>query len=378
LTDFKNHSVLLVRREANDCLSCFLLKSQLGKRLPIVIGALKMARYTTLKDVAERAGTTASTVSYVLSSKSGRYISQATREKVMKAVDELDYIKSNSAASLKGKEVKLIGILVPQFENQFFTRIIVSAEKVFMKRGYDLVICDTLDNPGREKDFLRRMLEQRVDGLIVTPTVEGTENTALIRKLGIPMVVVDRPLPGVDDYCRIATDNYGFGKLAAGELQRLGHKNVAYIGWNTKVSDLLLRADGVRDAYEGRGNVVVEETDFSDEGGREGTLHVLKNHPEVTAFIYGFNMQAKGGIRCLTDAGKVIGKDASVIVIGSPEWVNAGSNDFTHVDMGDSEVGSKAAEMLLSLISGCDGPGFEKQILQKCSLVKGTSVADLK
>ncbi|MDD2233267.1 MAG: LacI family DNA-binding transcriptional regulator, partial [Sphaerochaetaceae bacterium] len=74
-----------------------------------------MARYTTLKDVAERAGTTASTVSYVLSSKSGRYISQATREKVMKAVDELDYIKSNSAASLKGKEVKLIGILVPQF-----------------------------------------------------------------------------------------------------------------------------------------------------------------------------------------------------------------------------------------------------------------------
>jgi LacI family transcriptional regulator len=105
---------------------------------------------------------------------------------------------------------------------------------------------------------------------------------------------------------------------------------------------------------------------------------VLKNHPEVTAFIYGFNMQAKGGIRCLTDAGKVIGKDASVIVIGSPEWVNAGSNDFTHVDMGDSEVGSKAAEMLLSLISGCDGPGFEKQILQKCSLVKGTSVADLK
>lgn len=335
-----------------------------------------MTKYTTIKDVAERAGTTASTVSYVLSNKTGRYISEKTREKVLKAAEELSYVKSNGAACLKGKDVKLVGILVPQFENQFFTKIIVATEKVFMEHGYDLIICDTFDDPKREKDFLKRMLEQRVSGVIVTPTIKGVENTKLIRKFEMPMVVVDRPLEGVSDYCRVGTDNYACGKLSAMALADKGHKNIAFVGWNTSVSDLMLRRKAVEETYEGKGTVIVEDTEFSDEAGYEATKKILAKHPEVTGIIFGFNMQAKGGVRAILDAKRTIGKDISVVMVGSPQWVDAGLNNFTHVSMGDSEVGTKAANLLLDMLKGSTST-YKQKIVQQCSLVEGTSVVRL-
>ena len=85
-----------------------------------------MARFVTLKDVAERAGTTIGTVSYVLNDRKGRYISQELRAKVLAAAEELNYIKCNGASSLKGMDRRLIVILIPQYENQFFTSAIRS------------------------------------------------------------------------------------------------------------------------------------------------------------------------------------------------------------------------------------------------------------
>lgn len=333
-----------------------------------------MTKYVTLKDVAQKAGTTASTVSYVLSGTTDRYISKATREKVLDAVKELNYIKSNGAASLKGKDTKLIGIVVPQFENQFFTRIIVSSEKEVMEQGYDLMICDSLDNPEREKESITRMLRQRISGLIISPTASGYENTETVRNLGLPMVVVDRPLETHDSYSWVTTDNYSCGKVGAQYLLEMGHKNIAFIGWKTPINNLGQRKQAVLDVYNGKGNVFVEEVAFNDESGFAATDRVLKAHPEITAVFYGFNMQAKGGISALRRMNKKIGEDISVLLIGSPEWVSAGDNDFAHVDMCDYELGSKAAELLLRKISGEDVP---EKIIQPCTLVKGASVLQI-
>jgi len=123
----------------------------------------EMAKYTTLKDVAERAGTTIGTVSYVLNGNGKRYISKETREKVVQAAKDLEYIRDKKASSLKGGQSYLIGILIPQFENQFFNRIIIASEALFVKHGYDMIITNTFDNPEREKAIIHRMLEQRVE-----------------------------------------------------------------------------------------------------------------------------------------------------------------------------------------------------------------------
>jgi LacI family transcriptional regulator len=337
-----------------------------------------LKNYATLKDVAKLAGTTAATVSYVLNEKKGRYISEETKRKVLEAAKELDYVKCNGASSLKGKERKLIGILIPQFENQFFTRIIISSEDVFVKHGYDLVICNTLDKPEREKAILNRLIQQRVDGIILTPTTQGAENTELIRRVGMKMVVVDRPLSGLKDFFWVATNNYGCGYVGAHYLISKGHRKIGYVGWDSKIKDLEARREAVLEVAKANGaEIFIQEGEFSAAEGCRLTAKLLEEHPDMTAIFYGFNIQALGGVKCLTERKISIPEDLSVMIIGSPEWVMAGKNDFTHIDMNDLELGRKAANLLLDQIQSDEEIPFQ-HIIQDCTLVEGSSVCDIR
>lgn len=338
-------------------------------------------QYVTLKDVAERAGTTASTVSYVLNKKPGRYVSAEMRERVLKAADDLHYIKSSTASALKGKRRYLVSILVPQFTNQLFNRIIVAADRKLMEAGYNLLISNTDDDPEKEKDVFLRMIGQRVDGVILVPSVKGTENTDLLRQLGIPYVVLDRHLYGLDaPYARVCTDNHALGYKAAKCLLDRGHVRIGFVDWASGMPDIDLRRKGVEDAMKDAGvdpgNLLVESTALDALSGRAATERILAHDPAVTAIIYGFNLQAVGGVDHLARKGYRIPQDLSVVLIGSPAWATTGYNRFTHVDMGDFEMGRKAADLLLRQIEGESG-AHDAQIIQESHLVEAGSVMDL-
>jgi len=333
--------------------------------------------YATLKDVALRAGTTAATASYVLNDSKRRYISQEMRQNVLAAAGELNYIKCSGASSLRGKKRKIIAVLVPQFANQFFTRIVLAVEQVFDTHGYILSICNTFDDAERERTILNRMQQQRVDGYVLTPTREGAVNTAQLRRMGIPIVVVDRPLEGSEDFFWVTTSNYRCGYVATEYLIEKGHRRIAFVGWDSRIPDLMDRKKAFFDA--GREHGVAPDFFVSIDGGftaDEGyrmTRVLLEEHPEITAIVYGYNIQAKGGIRCLMESAVDIPGSKSVVIIGSPEWACAGRNNFTHVDQGDYELGRKAAELLLEVING-DGKVPARHIIQECTLVEGDTV----
>lgn len=201
-------------------------------------------QYATLKDVAKRAGTTPATVSYVLNNSSERYISEEMKKNVLTAAKELNYVKSSVASSLRGKKTKIIAVLVPQFSNQFFTRMIVAIETIADEHEYILTIYNTFDDPVREKSIINRMVQHRVDGYIIAPTVEGFKNTEQLRHNGIPLVVVDRPLEGNENYIWVTTDNYQCGYESANYVIKYGHKNIAFVGWQTEILDLRERERG--------------------------------------------------------------------------------------------------------------------------------------
>ena len=333
--------------------------------------------YATLKDVAERAGTTAATVSYVLNDSKDRYISDEMRHKVLEAARDLNYIKCSGASSLRGKKRKMVAVLVPQFENQFFTRVAVAIEEVFDRHGYILTICNTFEDAAREREILNRMQQQRLDGYLIAPTREGAANTKQLRKVGVPLVVVDRPLQGTDDYFGVTIRNRQCGRVGAEHLIGKGHRRVAFIGWDSGIPELYEREKGFFEAAAVHGiasdSFIAVNGGFTPEEGYRMTERVLAEHPDVTALLYGYNIQAKGGIRCLIDKGIDIPSAMSVAIIGSPEWVSAGKNNFTHVDQGDYELGRKAANLLLEVING-DGKVPRRHIIQDCTLVEGESV----
>lgn len=320
-----------------------------------------MARYTTLKDVAKLAGTTAPTVSYVLSGKEGRYISDELRERVLKAAEESGYIKSSPASSLHGKRRGVIAVLVPQFSNQYFTQLVAAVDAVVEQHGYLSLICNTFDDPVREREVLTKTAQQRVDGYILIPTLTGAENTTQIRKIGVPLVTVDRPLVGVDDdHAHISPDNYGCGYVLGQHLGEMGHSDVAFLGWDSGFRTLDDRRVGFWDGLESTlGTKPIERSytsAFTVEGAYGLTGEVLRAHPGITALCLGFNVVARGSIDYLTEHGLVPGRDISVTLIGAPDWATTGQNDITLADPNAPEMGSRAARELIHLLEESEQP----------------------
>lgn len=339
-----------------------------------------MSSYTTLKDVAKRAGTTAATVSYVLNDAKDRYISEDMRKRVLEAAKELNYVKSNVASSLKGDKRKMIAVLVPQFSNQFFTKMIMAIEEVADQYGYLLSIYDTFDNPKREKEIIKRMAQQRMDGYIIIPSREGSRNTAQLREMKIPMVVVDRPLEGSAGYPWVTTNNYQCGLKGASYLTDRGHRRIGFIGWNSGIQDLEAREKGFWHGVKkiGAGEEAASiDGEFSEEAGYEMTKKLLKERPDLTAVFYGYNIQARGGIKYLVEKKVDIGKELSVMLIGSPEWAVTGNNNFSHIVQHEYQLGKEAAVILFSIINGEQEMGPMK-VIKECAIYEGDSVCDVK
>ena len=338
---------------------------------------LKEAQYATLKDVAQRAGTTAATVSYVLSNSKKRYISEDMRRRVEQAARELNYVKSSAASSLRGKKRKIIAVLVPQFRNQFFTELVLDIETVADRFGYILSICNTFDDPDREAEILNRMQAQRVDGYIITPSARGGENTRQIRQIGVPLVVVDRSLDVDEDYFWVSSQNYESVQLAADYLIGHGHRKIAYIGWEADFGGLQQREQAYWESLERAGipreDGIAYNGLFTEQDGAKLTQRALAEHPDATALVYAYNVQARGGVQYLAQQGIVPGRDISLIIIGSPNWARTGANNFTCVDLGGGGLGRMAAEMLFEIIESENPPAPCKQI-QSCLLIEGSSV----
>ena len=335
-------------------------------------------QYVTLKDVAKRAGTTAATVSYVLNGTGKRYISEEMRQRVEQAASELGYVKSSAASSLKGKKRKIIAVLVPQFSNQFFTELVLGVEEIADRYGYILSICNTFDDPEREKEIINRTQSQRVDGYIITPSQEGEKSTWPIRKVGVPMVIVDRKLNSKENYFFVSAQNYESTVLGVEHLLKKGHRKIIYIGWDARFGGLELREKAYRDLLKkyqiSEEDALVYNGEFTEESGAELTSKALKEHPDATAVFYAYNIQARGGVNEMTRQGVELGKDISVLVLGAPDWVKTGRNQITCVDIHGRQIGIAGAEMLFDILNSeeSDIEPYTREV--PAELIEGDSV----
>lgn len=338
-------------------------------------------QYVTLKDVAERAGTTAATVSYVLNGSGKRYISDEMRQRVEQAAGELGYVKSSAASSLKGKKRKIIAVLVPQFANQFFTNLVLGVEEVADRYGYILSICNTFDDPEREREIINRTQSQRVDGYIITPSQEGERTTRPIRKVGVPMVIVDRKLDSTENYFFVSAQNYESTALGVEHLLKKGHRKIIYIGWTANFGGLELREKAYRDLLKRyqvpEEDALVYNGEFTEESGTELTGKALAEHPDATAVFYAYNIQARGGVNEIIRRGLEPGKDISVLVVGAPDWVRTGRNRITCVSLHGRQIGVAGAEMLFDMLNNEENSVKPYTMEIPAELIEGDSVIDL-
>lgn len=178
----------------------------------------------TLKDVAERAGVSASLVSYVLNGK--RKVKPETLKKIENAIEELDYYPNLQAASLKTKHSKLIGVVVSDMSSAFNADLLTGIEEALNFQGYCMIVCNSHNSPQKEKKSMRRILSQNIDGILLIGM--GKNDFSILRGMNVPIVCVDRYSGG--DFYMVGNDNTKTGTIAARYLLSKKYKRILLLG----------------------------------------------------------------------------------------------------------------------------------------------------
>lgn len=305
----------------------------------------------TIKDVAALAGISYTTVSHVVNKT--RPVSEEVRVKVEAAIKSLDYVPSAVARSLKAKTTATIGLLVPNSLNPYFAELARGIEDYCERNGYCVILCNSDDNPDKQRSYLRVLLEKRIDGLIVASAGGDAGLAAGLAAVRTPMVIVDRGLEGIDaDMVRIDHE-YG-AYLATRHLLELGHRDIACIGGPAYTSVAQMRLAGYCRALKEAGVQVPQErmleSDFTSTGGYSAAARLLESNPPSAIFA-GNDMIGIGVLRAAAERNIRVPSELSVIGFDDIQMSRYVYPALTTVGQSILELGEMAAQVLLRRIA---------------------------
>ena len=320
-------------------------------------GAEKKPGNPTIKDVAERAGVSVGTVSRVLNG--GGNVSARASALVDMAIRELDYSPNTSARRLRTGRSGTIGFCTRDITNPLFSQMARAFQDVLELHGFTLLVSNAFDDPRRERDIIRRLIDQSVDGLILAPsTDDGTQIVEMATVQGIPVVVLDResPAPAV----RVMSEHVVGTSQATSYLLDLGHRDIALISGNPGHLAGRNRVEGFRRAFQARGLPVPEDRilqgEFSREHGRMAASYLLLGANPPTALICGGTPLLLGALPVIHSADLSIPGDLSLVSCDDIDVTQLYRPAITVVRRDIHEIGRSAAQAVVSLIEGAALP----------------------
>jgi LacI family transcriptional regulator len=308
----------------------------------------------TIKDVAAASGVSTATVSLVL--REEPVVAEATRQRVLDAIERIGYVYDRRAANMRSKRSMTIGLIVTDVRNPFFAELAMAVDVALQERGYALLQGYSLDDRAREDRLLGVMVEQRVDGVFLLPAKDTTA-ADLHQRLGlggIPHVLIARRVPDLEaDY--VGVDNVRAGRLLGEHFAVEGHRTVAFLGGprSTARSD---RLRGLRAGLKGHGLAVGETiaTSAAREGGIAAVEQLLAKGPLPDAIAAYSDNVALGIVSALRAAGVEPGRD---VALGSFDDIPEAALQhpgLTSVATYPERVGAEASRLLLERIDLAD------------------------
>ena len=307
----------------------------------------------SMREVADSAGVAMSSVSRVLSGHPD--VSPAMAERVMRAVEELDYEPDMLAQSLRRQATLTIGFVVGDISNPLFSEIVTGVESTLHANGYSMLLTNSLGDPRMEAAHIRLLSQRRVDGLVISVLDEThPETIARLRELEIPVVVLDRSLPEEISVSRVLSDHRNGMKAAVLHLLDLGHRRIGLIG-GTGVRPALERRAGLVEAFESRGlppTYTVDEGSFAVEHGAAAMRRLLDLPEPPTAVIAGGNQLILGALRVVTDRRITLGSELSFVGCDDIAITDLFQPAVAVVRRDNFAMGRAAADLILGRING--------------------------
>ena len=328
----------------------------------------------TIKDVAAYAGVSTATVSRALSG--DPRVTDETRLKVTEAAERLQYDMNHAARSLKMRATRTIGILAPEFANDFFMEIAQSVEKELSLSGYTILLCSSRESFEEEERRLKLLKERGVDGMIVFPVGNQSSHFKKVIDRGTPLVLIDRSVEGlVSD--AVLVDNEGASYEATRALILDGHRRIGFIGGNLNISTSRERFEGYFRAM-GESNLAMEPNfvkfgDMHSESGYSLMKEMMTQADPPQAFFIINHFMHIGATNYMMSRGDF--RETPVVFASFDEMFYAPLLPFCRYGVAQpmEEMGKVAANLLLDRINGRER-AFPEIIRLETRLIKHPGV----
>ncbi|WP_314176199.1 LacI family DNA-binding transcriptional regulator [Streptomyces winkii] len=315
----------------------------------------------SIKDVARQVGVSIGTVSNALNRPDR--VAPGTRARVMSAVDELGYVRSESARQLRAGHSRIIALLVLDMGNPFFVDVARGAEQAARTEGLGVMLCNSEQDEAAEALYLSLFAEQRVRGVLITPADVSGQTMKSFQRHGIPHVFVDRVV-AADEACSVSVDDVAGGELAVRHLIEGGHTSIAYVSGPLHLAQCQDRRTGALKALGDAGlppeSLMVLENRADDvAAGRDAGSRFLGLGSRPTAIFCSNDLLALGVLQTLFSAGVRLPEEVSIVGYDDIEFAAAAAVPLTSVRQPAVQIGRTAAELLIDETSG--GPGHAHQ-----------------
>ena len=328
----------------------------------------------TMRDVANLAGFSVSTVSHVINKT--RFVEEETRQKILQAIKELNYKPNILAQSLKGKGTQTIGVIIADIRQGFFAEVIKSIEFKANKKGYNVILCDAEDNVEEEQFYIDVLLRKGIDGLILAPVdIDIASDDLLSSK--IPFVQIDRKSNQYEgDF--IGIDNVKSAEIAAFHLIEQGYQRLGFIGYGKKLYTMKTRSDGFKNAAMERGlahEVEIQELNYSEKNQQAPIKKWLLEHDDIDAVFCANDDICYAALGAIEEIGLNIPRDIGMVSCDDSRWFKYLKTPITALRQPTEEIGRLAVEVLLKRIQKTSNEAFQN-ILLNTRLIKRESCGE--
>ena len=308
----------------------------------------------TMKDVAKRAGVSIATVSAVLSG--AAFVSPPLKAKVEKAIAELGYARNAIARSLKSGHSSLVGLVVPDITNPFFTSFVDHVQKAADAAGYTLLLGLTDNKPEREAAVLNLMRSHQAAGTILCPTGASDDYARVGAGLGSMKLVLADNATDKTDVDTVVMDNVLAAEVAARHILSLGHRQIGIMSGPAHQFVAQTRHEAFAKALALKSVSIPPEQmargDFREEEAHAAALQMLRTRKQPTALFVANNLMLIGVMRAITELALRVPEDISVICIDDFAWAAAFQPALTVVKQPIEAMANSAFGLLLHRIKG--------------------------
>lgn len=301
-----------------------------------------------IAEVARRAGVSTATVSRVLSGKA--YVSDDLRQRVLDAVERLNYRPSRVARTLRAQRSHTIGLIVSDIQNPFFTSVARAVEDTAYLQQYAVILCNSDEDAAKEAMYINIMISEQVAGVILAPTTNNSDAYQRLAEMNVPAVVIDRRVPGLD-VDTVVVDNLSAARELVEHLISNGHQRIAAVVGPPASSTYEERLRGYQEALQAHRLPVDPELIRTGSPrvltGHQMTYDLLKLPAPPTAIFTGNNLLTIGALRAIHEKGLRIPDDIALAAFDEMDWMFFLTPALTVVAQPTYNLGQVAVDLLL-------------------------------